>query len=90
MAQIFGGMPQSEFVARADNVTQLHIQHVNKATADLNLIMSSLGAKTQVSVDNVLSIAPQGEPASVNFVPNEDVATDLNLGPDMSKKGATK
>ena len=74
MAQIFGGMPQSEFVARADNVTQLHIQHVNKATADLNSIMSSLGAKTQVSVDNVLSIAPQGEPASVNFVPNEDVA----------------
>jgi len=74
MAQIFGGMPQSEFVARADNVTQLHIQHVNKATADLNSIMSSLGAKTQVSVDNVLSITPQGEPASVNFVPNEDVA----------------
>lgn len=74
MAQIFGGMPQSEFVARADNVTQLHIQHVNKATADLNSIMSSLGAKTQVSVDNVLSIVPQGEPASVNFVPNEDVA----------------
>ena len=74
MAQIFGGMPQSEFVARADNVTQLHIQHVNKATADLNSIMSSLGAKTQVSVDNVLSIAPQVEPASVNFVPNEDVA----------------
>ena len=74
MAQLYGGMPQSEFVARADNVTQLHIQHVNKATADLNSIMSSLGAKTQVSVDNVLSIAPQGEPASVNFVPNEDVA----------------
>ena len=74
MAQIFGGMPQSEFVARADNVTQLHIQHVNKATADLNSIMSSLGAKTQVSVDNVLSIVPQGEPASVNFIPNEDVA----------------
>ena len=74
MAQIFGGMPQSEFVARADNVTQLHIQHVNKATADLNAIMSSLGAKTQVSVDNVLSIVPQGEPASVNFVPDEDVA----------------
>lgn len=74
MAQIFGGMPQSEFVARADNVTQLHIQHVNKATADLNSIMSSLGAKTQVSVDNVLSITPQGEPASVNFVPDEDVA----------------
>ena len=74
MAQIFGGMPQSEFVARADNVTQLHIQHVNKATADLNSIMSSLGAKTQVSVDNVLSIVPQGEPASVNFIPSEDVA----------------
>lgn len=74
MAQLYGGMPQSEFVARADNVTQLHIQHVNKATADLNSIMSSLGAKTQVSVDNVLSIVPQGEPASVNFVPNEDVA----------------
>ena len=74
MAQIFGGMPQSEFVARANNVTQLHIQHVNKATADLNSIMSSLGAKTQVSVDNVLSITPQGEPASVNFVPDEDVA----------------
>lgn len=74
MAQLYGGMPQSEFVARADNVTQLHIQHVNKATADLNSIMSSLGAKTQVSVDNVLSIAPQVEPASVNFVPNEDVA----------------
>ena len=74
MAQLYGGMPQSEFVARADNVTQLHIQHVNKATADLNSIMSSLGAKTQVSVDNVLSIVPQGEPASVNFIPNEDVA----------------
>lgn len=74
MAQLYGGMPQSEFVARADNVTQLHIQHVNKATADLNSIMSSLGAKTQVSVDNVLSIVPQVEPASVNFVPNEDVA----------------
>lgn len=74
MAQLYGGMPQSEFVARADNVTQLHIQHVNKATADLNSIMSSLGAKTQVSVDNVLSIVPQVEPASVNFIPNEDVA----------------
>ena len=74
MAQLYGGMPQSEFVARADNVTQLHIQHVNKATADLNSIMSSLGAKAQVSVDNVLSIVPQGEPASVNFIPSEDVA----------------
>lgn len=67
-------MYQSDFVARADAVTQKHLDHVNKATADLNAIMSGLGVQSQVMVQNVQSIAPQSEPAAVNFVPEGDVA----------------
>ena len=67
-------MYQSDFVARADAVTQKHLDHVNKATADLNAIMSGLGVQSQVMVQNVQSITPQSEPAAVNFVPEGDVA----------------
>lgn len=67
-------MFQSDFVARADAVTQKHLTHAERATSDLNTIMSGLGAKSQVTVQNVLSINPQSEPSSVNFVPNDDVA----------------
>lgn len=67
-------MYQSDFVARADAVTQKHLERVNTATADLNAIMSSLGVQSQVTVQNVQSIIPQSEPAAVNFVPDDDVA----------------
>lgn len=68
-------MYQSEFVSRADSTARLHIQHVNNATADLNAIMSSLGSGANVDVNYVKDITAQTEPAVVNFVPNEDVAS---------------
>lgn len=68
-------MFQSDFVARADAITQMHLLHVNRATADLGAIMSGLGSQKQVTVGKVDSIAVQAEPAAVNFVPNEDVAS---------------
>lgn len=71
-------MFQSDFVARADAVTQKHLYHVNKATADLSAIMSSLGVQSQVTVQNVQGITAQSEPAYVNFVPNENVAAIFN------------
>ncbi len=67
-------MFQSDFVSRADATTRLHLNHVNKATVDLNAIMSSLGANLKVSVKDVMDITPQTAPAEVNFVPNDDVA----------------
>ena len=68
-------MYQSEFVSRADSTARLHIQHVNNATADLNAIMSSLGSGANVDVNDVKDITAQTEPAVMNFVPNEDVAS---------------
>ena len=78
MALLFGGISQEEFISRADRLQELHIHHVTKATADLNAIMSVLGAQSQVSVENVLGLTPQSEPYSVNFVPSEDVAGIFN------------
>lgn len=74
MATVTGGITQSDFISRADAVTSLHLQHVNKATADLNSIMSSLGSNAKVDVNDVDDISAEAEPDKVNFVPNEDVS----------------
>lgn len=66
-------MFQSEFVSRADAVTQLHINHVRQATADLNAIMASLKQATGVTVPPINVLAPEAEPAQVNFIPSKDV-----------------
>ena len=66
-------MFQSDFVNRADAVTNLHINHVRQATADLNAIMASLKQATGVSVPPINVLAPESEPAQVNFIPSKDV-----------------
>jgi len=66
-------MFQSDFVNRADAVTNLHINYVRQATADLNAIMASLRQVTGVTVPTINPLAAESEPSQVNFVPSKDV-----------------
>ncbi len=69
MAQVF----QSDFIQRADAVTNKHLQHVNNATASLNSIMASLKQSASIQTPTITDITAENEPDYVNFVPSKDV-----------------
>ena len=69
MAQVF----QSEFISRADAVTNKHLAFATQQLSALNAIMSNLTQTADVEVPDINELLAEESPL-INFVPNEDIA----------------
>lgn len=64
---------QSEFIQRADSVTQKHITFANEQLTTLNSIMTSLRQTTSILIPNIEALINQSEPDNP-YIPSEDIA----------------
>lgn len=64
----------TDFLSRADNVTNLHIRHVRQATIDLNTIMAALKQSAKVTIPQIGDVQPEGDPTEAFFRPETDIS----------------
>ena len=64
---------QSEFIQRADSVTQKHLAFATQQLSALNAIMSNLKQGVDVGVPDIDDLLAENDPL-IDFVPNEDIA----------------
>lgn len=64
----------TDFLSRADSVTNLHIRHVRQATIDLNTIMASLKQSAKVAVPTIQGIDPEQQPTEAFVRPESDIS----------------
>jgi len=69
MAQVF----QSDFIARADAVTQKHLTFANQQLQSLTTAMSNLTQTADIDIPSIDALLAETEP-TISYVPSEDIA----------------